>query len=387
MNKTLRVLFLGITSVVLFGCAFLTSSTLTPVAPTQTPAPQGITAPVVSDGAAAALENNLEAIYQQVSPSVVMIQVVENATGAAALGAPAVSGSGFVWDAAGHIITNNHVVANAKSITVVFVDGTTVSAQVTGTDPGADLAVIQVMADPAVLKPVTLGDSSAVKVGQLAVVIGYPFALDSTMTYGIVSGVARLLPVSPDGGNGPSYSVPDVIQTDAPINPGNSGGVLVNDKGEVVGVPSANISTSGSSAGIGFAIPSNIVAMEVPTLISTGSFPHAYLGVSGGTLSPEIAAAMKLDPATKGILIVDVQSGGPAANAGLRGSTQKVDIGGIQTPIGGDIITAMDGKAITSFEDLIRYMFLNKKVGDTMQLTILRDGKTQTLEVTFTQLP
>jgi 2-alkenal reductase len=230
---------------------------------------------------------------------------------------------------------------------------------------------------------VTLGDSGTVKVGQLAVVIGYPFGLDSTMTSGIVSGLSRLLPVGASDGSGLSYSIPDVIQTDAPINPGNSGGVLVDGQGAVIGVPSANISTSGSSAGVGFAIPSNIVKMVVPVLIASGRYPHAYLGISGGTLTPDLASAMGLDPATKGILVADIQSGGPADKAGLRGSTKDVTIKGLSATVGGDIITAADKTPIADFEDLIRYLFLNKTLGDTMQLTILRDGRIQTIDVTF----
>jgi S1-C subfamily serine protease len=388
MKKELRIISLAVFTTVLFGCALITAPIQTPASAVPPPSPtaQITPAPAVSDGSTAALENNLESIFQNVSPSVVMVQVVENSTGASSSGSTIALGSGFVWDTNGDIVTNNHVVANTKSISVLFPDGTEASASVVGTDPGADLAVIHVSVDPAILKPVTLGDSDAVKVGQLAVVIGYPFGLNSTMTYGIISGVSRLLPVSAPDGSGLSYSVPNVIQTDAPINPGNSGGVLLNDQGQVIGVPSANISTSGSSAGIGFAIPSNIVAMEVPTLISAGSYPHAYLGVSGGTLTSDIAQAMNLNPSTRGVLIVKVQSGSPAEKAGLRGSTKTVDVGGTQTPVGGDVIVAADGKPINGFEDLIGYLFLNKKTGDSVDLTILRDGQTQTITVTFAQL-
>ncbi|MGB7538502.1 MAG: trypsin-like peptidase domain-containing protein [Anaerolineales bacterium] len=388
MKKRNLFLFTILTAGVLFGCGLITSTApILGVSPT--PTPNVAVAPVSAD-AAAALDHDLESIYQQVSPSVVLITVFqksgsESSTGAR--GTQVVSGSGFVWDTQGDIVTNNHVMENAASISVTFPGGSPVDATLVGADPGSDLAVIRVKADPALLKPVTLGDSNAVQVGQIAIVIGYPFALDSTMTSGIVSGLSRLLPVVASGGNGLLYSIPDVIQTDAPINPGNSGGVLVNDLGEVIGVPSANISTSGSSAGIGFAIPSNIVIMEVPSLIANGSYPHAYLGISGETLIPDLAAAMGLDPNTRGLLIADVQTGGPADKAGLRGSATPAVIHGISATIGGDIITAADGKPIASFEDLIRYMFLSKKTGDTMQVSILRDGKTMMVEVTFTALP
>jgi S1-C subfamily serine protease len=394
MNQRLRIGLIGLTTAVLFGCSFLAapSGVQTPSAPTS-PASSAVTepAPVVADGAAAALEHNLEATYQQVSPSVVQIEVIQKpgsgSSSSGSNGSSLVSGSGFVYDSSGDIVTNNHVITDAQTILVFFPDGTQVEANLVGADPGSDLAVIHVTADPSLIQPVTLGDSSTVKVGQLVVVIGYPFGLDSTMTYGIVSGVSRLLPVSSADGSGLSYSIPDVIQTDAPINPGNSGGVLVDDLGEVIGVPSAGISASGDSAGVGFAIPSNIVKMEVPTLIGSGSYPHAYLGISGATLSPEVASAMGLDPKTRGVLIDRVQTGGPASNAGLLGSTKNATIFGIPAAVGGDVIVAADGQTIASFDDLIRYMFMNKKIGDTMQLTVLRGTQTITVEVHFTPLP
>ena len=399
MKSKIQLIFSIALAVVLFGCGLITSAipiltpanTATPaLATAPTPTPQAVLAPVSADAASAGLDLNLETIYKEVSPSVVLITVFQKSgsgSSSSSSSPTVVSGSGFVWDSQGNIVTNNHVVENAASISVAFPNGGTYDAAIVGTDPGSDLAVIHITADPSVLKPVSLGDSSAVKVGQMAIVIGYPFGLDSTMTSGIVSGLSRLLPVNSSSGSGLSYSIPDVIQTDAPINPGNSGGVLLNDLGEVIGVPSANISTSGSSAGVGFAIPSNIVKMEVPTLISSGSFPHAYLGISGGSLIPELATAMGLDPNTHGLLVADVQTGGPADKAGLRGSTKTVTIHGFQTTVGGDIITAADGNTINTFEDLIRYMFLNKVIGNKMQLTILRDGKTMTLDVTFTALP
>jgi serine protease Do len=393
MNPKMRKLLLIIMPVFLFGCGLITASIPIQTA-SQTPTPEIAAAtafaPVAVEGLAAALDKNLEAIYQQVSPSVVQITVVQKSGSGSSQSSgnspTVVSGSGFVWDARGNIVTNNHVVENADSITVTFPDGNQSDAQIVGTDPGSDLAVIHVSLDPALLKPVTLSDSDKVKVGEMAIVIGYPFGLDSTMTSGIVSGLSRMLPVTASDGSGLSYSIPDVIQTDAPINPGNSGGVLLNDLGEVIGVPSANISTSGSSAGVGFAIPSNIVKLEVPTLIATGRYPHAYMGISGTTLVPDLATAMGLDSNTHGLLIAEVQSGGPADKAGLRGSTKTVTIRGFQTKVGGDIITTADGNKIRSFEDLIRYMFLNKKIGDTMQVTILRGTQTLTVDVTFTSL-
>jgi serine protease Do len=388
MKNTIRVSLGVFAAVILFGCGWLAAPAASSPAQTTAAAPTAtLQAPQAAGSPALSADQNLEDLYRRVGVSVVQITVILRNTGTSFLGtgsAPSVaSGSGFVWDTQGNIVTNNHVVENAESLTVTFPDGTQADAKIIGTDPGSDLAVIRVAVDPALLVPVTLGDSSAVQVGQSAAVIGYPFGLDSTMTSGIVSGLSRLLPVSASDGSGLSYSIPDVIQTDAPINPGNSGGVMVDDRGEVIGVPSANISTSGSSAGVGFAIPSNIVKMVVPVLISSGSYPHAYLGISGGTLTPDLASAMGLEPGTHGVLIASVQSGGAADKAGLIGSSKQVTIKGFSTMVGGDIITAADGNPIADFEDLIRYMFLNKTLGDTMQLTILRGTQTSTVEVAF----
>jgi serine protease Do len=380
MKHRVRATVWAFSVLILTACGAATA--ITPVAtPSATsPAQASVALPAAAD-------LNLEDLYQRISASVVQITVISKASGSSLLGSGNVqtvaSGSGFVWDAQGDIVTNNHVVENADSVTVSFPEGTRADATIVGTDPGSDLAVIRVAVDSTLLKPVTLGDSDTVRVGQPAAVIGYPFGLDSTMTAGIVSGLSRLLPVSSSDGSGLSYSVPDVIQTDAPINPGNSGGVLVDERGEVIGVPSANISTSGSSAGVGFAIPANIVRMVVPYLIDTGSYPHAYLGISGGTLTAELASAMGLDPDTRGVLIATVQSGGPADSAGLRGSSTRVTLKEGQTTVGGDVITAADGNPIADFEDLIRYMFLNKKIGDMMQLTVIRDMQTITVDVNF----
>ncbi len=248
MKNKIQLIFSIAAAVILFGCGLITSAIpiLTTVH-TQTPEPapapppilQAALLPVNGDAASAALDRNLEAIYQEVSPSVVLITVFQKSgsgSSSAASGPSVVSGSGFVWDSQGNIVTNNHVVENAASIVVSFPDGGRYDAMIVGTDPGSDLAVIRIVANHSMLKPVVLGDSGAVKVGQIAIVIGYPFGLDSTMTSGIVSGLSRLLPVSTSDGSSLSYSIPDVIQTDAPINPGNSGGVLLNDLGEVIGV-------------------------------------------------------------------------------------------------------------------------------------------------------
>jgi S1-C subfamily serine protease len=208
------------------------------------------------------------------------------------------------------------------------------------------------------------------------------------MTIGNVSGLGRDLPSSQvDQASGASYSIPDVIQTDASINPGNSGGVLVNDQGQVIGVTSAIESSSGSSSGIGFAIPAEIVSKVVPSLITSGTYTHPYLGVSGTDMNPDIAQAMNLSTNTRGALIAQVSPGGPAAKAGLQGSNTTVTINGVQGTVGGDVVTAIDGQTIKSMSDIIAYLAIHTQVGQTVTLTILRDGKTQSVQVALGSRP
>ena len=344
----------------------------------------------------AAYEGALEAIYAQVSPSVVSIQVVESASASSSSplspfgggSQPSQAlGSGFVYDAQGHIITNNHVVSGASSIEVTFSDGTTVPAKVVGTDPYSDLAVIQVSAPANLLQPVTVANSKQVKVGELVVAIGNPFGLQNTMTSGIVSALGRSLPATDGNTTGPTYTIPDIIQTDAPINPGNSGGVLLNDQGQVVGVTAAIESSSNSSSGIGFVIPSDIVQRVVPDLIKTGAHAHPYLGISGTSLDPDLAAAMGLNASQQGALVAEVTAGGPADKAGLKGSTKQVTISGQPATVGGDVITAIDGQPVKSIDDVIAYLENSTQVGQKVTLTILRGGKEQSLVITLGERP
>jgi 2-alkenal reductase len=298
-------------------------------------------------------------------------------------------GSGFVWDSEGHIVTNNHVVEGATKIEVTFADGTSLPATLVGADPYSDLAVIQVEGAGDLLKPVTMGDSDLVKVGELAIAIGNPYGLANTMTVGIISALGRSIPageMSMFTGN-PRFTIPEIIQTDAPINPGNSGGVLLNDQGEVIGVTTAIESSSGSNAGIGFVVPSNTVKQVVPTLIEDGGFKHPYLGISGSTLVREIAEAMNLDANTKGALVGEVVEGGPAAEAGLIGSTDETTIDGQSVPVGGDVIIAINGNEIKSMDDLIAYLLGKTRVGETVTLTILRDGNPMEVGVTLGERP
>jgi serine protease Do len=367
--------------------------------PTQAPAPA-----VAPNSVLAALQSTLEQIYSQVNPSVVFIQVVQTtASGNFSLpdipGLPfgntpqvpqiqQAEGSGFVWDTQGHIVTNNHVIDGASQISVTFYDGTTVSATVVGADADSDLAVLQVNAPANLLQPVQVADSTQVKVGQLSVAIGNPFGLEGTMTVGFVSALGRLLPVSSTAdAQGAHYSIPDVIQTDAPINPGNSGGVLVDEQGRLIGVTSAIESSVQSNAGVGFAIPSAIVQKVVPALIQTGHYDHTYLGISGTTLTSDLATAMNLPADQRGALVISVTPGGPADKAGLLGSDRQATVNGQPVTVGGDVITTINGQPIKSIDDVIAYLANSTEVGQQITLTILRNGNQTTVNVTLEARP
>lgn len=311
------------------------------------------------EAAVAALEGVLSNIYQEVGPSVVNIQHSQG------------EGSGFVWDSAGHIVSNNHVVEGADRLLVTFADGTVTEGRVIGTDPDSDLAVLQVDLPAAQLQPVTLADSTQLKVGELAIAIGNPFGQAGTMTVGFISALGRRLEL-----DSTVYNIPDVIQTDAAINPGNSGGVLLNPQGEVIGVTSAIISPVQASSGIGFAIPSVIVQRVVPALIANGAYQHPYLGISGTTLTTEMVAQLGLPAGQRGALIVQVVSGGPAAAAGLQGSETS-----------GDVVTAVDGQPVDSIDDLITYLARYGTAGEMVNFTVLRSGQTLTVPVTLGTRP
>jgi serine protease Do len=356
--------------------------TVREVAATPTPVPDA--APPITSGTLADLEGTLEQIYQDVSPSVVYVEVSKRqAIGSSLSG----SGSGFVWDKTGHIVTNNHVVEGADKIEVTFADGTTVPATLVGANRDSDLAVIKVDVPASELHPVSVGDSTQVKVGEIAIAIGNPFGLENTMTVGFISALGRSLPVESDGSAGPTYRIPDIIQTDAPINPGNSGGVLVNDQGEVIGVTAAIASPVRASAGIGFVIPSAIVEKVVPVLIKDGRYAVPWLGISGGSLDPDLAQEMGLDADQRGALVVDVVPGGPADAAGLRGSDRQVTVDGADLRVGGDVIIAIGGQTVETFDDLVAYLFSSTEVGQQVSLTVLRDGRQQQMEVTLAERP
>ncbi len=280
-------------------------------------------------------------------------------------------GSGFVYDDTGHIVTNYHVIEGASTIQVTFVDGNITRASIVGQDPYSDLAVIEVNTGITTLYPVVLGNSSKLTVGEPIVAIGNPFGLSDTMTAGIVSQLGREL--SAPGG----YAIVDVVQVDAAINPGNSGGPLVNVNGEVVGVNTAIVSESGTFAGIGFAIPSETVRRELPSLVQTGRYDHPWIGVSGTDVTVDIADEMALEE-VQGFLIIDVVPGSPADDANLEGGDRTALIGGQNLTVGGDVIVGVDGLHVRNLNDLVVYIERNKLPGDTISLKIIRDWNEMT---------
>lgn len=359
-------------------------------------------APVADPGLLAAYESTLTGIYDQVNPSVVNIRVISQDSSVISdfgldpslPGLPESQvpsnqsmGSGFVWDKQGHIVTNNHVVEGTSMIEVTFADGSVAQAELVGTDPDSDLAVIKVDVPAEDLVPVQVADSTQVKVGQLAVAIGNPFGLEGTMTVGIISALGRSLPATDGLSGGPVYSIPDVIQTDAPINPGNSGGVLLNSSGEVIGVTAAIESPVRASAGIGFVIPASIVQRVIPELIASGSFEHPYLGITGVSLFPALAESMDLDSGQRGALVAEVVSGGPADKAGLQGGDQEANIEGTSMLVGGDVILAIDQTPVSDMSDLIAYLSEHTTVNQKVTLNVLRDGKEVEIDVTLEARP
>ncbi len=314
-------------------------------------------------------------IYQRALPSVVDIEVTQLVTAGTAnrFGQEDLflqgEGSGFVWDQAGHIVTNYHVVEDAETVKVNFAEGVSAEAEVVGIDPDADLAVLKVDLPASELQPLVLGDSDALQVGQLTVAIGNPYGQDFTMTSGIVSAVGRTIPSSSS-----SFSIPEVIQTDAAINPGNSGGPLLNRLGEVVGINSMILSDSGSSDGVGFAIPINIAKQVVPSLMTGEEYEYAWLGISGTSLTDETMEAMDLAPDTRGALIISVTQNSPADQAGLRGSQDVLTIAGQEVPYGGDIITTIEGESVTDLDDLLTFLVEHARPGDQVTLGVIRSG-------------
>ena len=387
MNVRLTLLFL--VSFFLSACSgvsiFETAAPNPPQAVAITPRPTVLPTPlpdsiIIEADAEEALLINL---YERVNPSVVNIDIAGRVGSALTEFG---SGSGFVLDTEGHILTNNHVVEDADRIYVTFADDVVAEARLVGRDAASDLAVIQVaQRDDIVLHPVELGDSDQVKAGQRVVAIGNPFGLAGTMTVGIVSAVGRTLPGDTFESSAGRYSNPDIIQTDAQINPGNSGGPLLDSSGRVIGVNTAirTDSDNRANSGVGFAVPVNTVKRIVPQLIATGRVAYPYLGITSDNHFTLAELSLELDlPVRRGVLVAEVVSDGPAAQAGLFGGSDDVTVRGLPVRTGGDIIISIDGDPIDSFDQMISYLFNRTQIGQVIRVAFIRDG--QMLETNLT---
>jgi 2-alkenal reductase len=349
--------------------------------PLPTIQPQPTIEPALS-GALADQERLLVELYRRASPAVVSIEVLGASlpTDHPAIPDARGQGSGFLFDDQGHIVTNNHVIEGGDRFQVRWSDGTTSLAELVGADPDADLAVVKVRELPPGAAPLPVGDSREVEVGQTAVAIGSPFGEQNTLTVGVVSGVGRTLrgPTREFG----TFSIPNIIQTDAAINPGNSGGPLLSARGEVIGVNTA-IAVSqggGSFEGVGYAVPASTVARVVPALISEGRYDHPWMGISMYPVDALLAERLGL-PVERGVLITDVRPDSPAAEAGLRGGEREESVNGLPLRVGGDVVVAIGGAPVADSDQLISLLDLNHVVGDTVVLSVLRDGEGPAEEV------
>ena len=332
---------------------------------------------------AATKDLTLPEIFKMVEKSVVQIKGTSDTS--SRLQANSRLGSGFVYDTNRHIITNYHVAGGGRDLDVTFMDGNIYHAKLIGSDPFTDLAVLYVQDVPKdKLAPLPLGDSAKLSVGEQIAAIGNPFGLSGSMTSGIISGLGRIIPSDPSSGS--QYSIPNIIQIDAPINPGNSGGPLLNMKGEVIGVNSAIFSTTGEFSGIGLAIPSNALNKVVPSLITKRSFNHPWLGLSGTNITPEIANVIGLKE-PRGFLVVDVISGSPAEKAGIHGGEQLTSINGSQIPLGGDVIEKIDNKTIRKIDDVLVYLETEKSIGDNVKISVFREGQIQKINLILVARP
>ena len=332
---------------------------------------------------------SLPDLFTKVEKSVVQVTEQDNSN---ELGSRL--GSGFVYDKDGHVITNYHVVVpgsnNNDELQVSFLDGNVYSAELVGFDQFADLAVIKVKnitSDK--LTPLPLANSTNLRIGETVVAIGNPFGLSGSMTVGIVSGLGRLLPSNENGenlGTTSSFSIPNIIQTDAAINPGNSGGPLIDTQGRAIGINTAIFSNTGVYSGVGFAIPSNTISKVAQSLIQTGSYRHPYIGIIGLSLTPDLAKQIGLIQ-TKGFLVTSITKGSPAEKADLREGTTTKTNNGRDFEVGGDIILKIDNRDVTKIDDILAYLESQKHVGDKIHLTILRDNTIRELDLVLGEKP
>lgn len=337
--------------------------------------PSPLPAAAPSDGRAATAVapagrglQSVQAVVAESAPAVVKVTVGGEADGRL--------GSGFLVDRRGRVLTNAHVVGDDTTATVTFDDGTESSARALGTDPSTDLAVLLVADLPRGVAPLPLGRSAALVVGDPVVAIGNPFGLERTATTGIVSALKRII-TAPNG-----FEIQNVIQTDAAINQGNSGGPLLDRRGRVLGINSQIATESGGSNGIGFAVPIDTIRPVADSIIATGRARHAWLGVTGRSVTPEIARALAIGD-QRGVAVVAVDDRGPAAGAGLRAATTPRDA---DIPRGGDLIVAVDGRPVEDMADVSRAVS-SRAVGDTLPLTLLRDGRRATLRIELDDRP
>jgi len=357
--------------------------TAAPAPPASRLAPPATT---VAAAPASELEGQVMRVYEQAGPGVVNITSRSVSYDFFLNPIPQEgSGSGFVYDERGHVVTNYHVIEQAEELNVTVPGGTVYSAEVVGADPSNDLAVLRLGAG-ARLSPIPLGDSNALKVGRFVIAIGNPFGLGGTMTLGVVSSLGRVIQSQED-----NRYMGEIIQTDAPINPGNSGGPLIDLEGKVIGVNSAIYSPSGASAGIGFAIPSATVKRVVPELIARGRYPHPWLGVEFFDVTPGLAEILKgagvAVPRQGGVLVMGVVRGGPADRAGVRGPQRSIRVRNMRFPVGGDFITAINGEKVADFQSLTVLLETRTRVGETITLTLLRDGREMNVQVTLAERP
>jgi serine protease Do len=333
---------------------------------------------------------SLPDLFTKVQKSVVQVTERDNSN---ELGARL--GSGFVYDKDGHVITNYHVVTpgtnNNNELQVTFLDGNVYPADLVGVDQFADLAVIKVKnISSDKLPPLPLANSSSLRIGESVVAIGNPFGLSGSMTQGIVSGLGRLLPSNENqdnfAGPGSSFSIPNIIQTDAAINPGNSGGPLIDTQGRVVGINTAIFSNTGVYSGVGFAIPSNTISKVATSLIQNGSYHHPYIGIVGLSLIPDLSKQIGLNQ-TKGFLITSITKGSPADKSGLRAGSTTTTINGRDVEVGGDIILKIDNREVSKIDDILAYLESQKHVGDKVHFTILRDNEIKELDLILGDRP